>query len=781
MKRWLAVATFLFSMSARADELVAPKLLTDSAATYPAGHGETASVVLELTIGIDGAVSDAKVTTSGGDDFDAAAIAAAKGLVFAPATRDGQPIAAKIRFRYELSPPASSTPTPTPNPTPPTPTPNPTPTPTPTPNPTPTPTPTPTPAPVVEVSVEGARPPREPTKHVIEGAALRKTPGTNGDALRAVENLPGVARPPGGSGLLIVRGSAPQDTMVFVDGTWVPVIYHFGGISSVIPSDLLQKIDFYPGSFSAEFGRAMGGIVDVGLRSPKRTLGLIAQVDLLDGRVISEGPLSARTRVLVAGRRSWVDAWIGPYLRTASTDLRVAPRYYDFQAMLEHDVSERTTARATFFGSDDRMALVVDGPAAADPALSGVFAQRYTFWRAQLRTDSRINDDVRLITMASYGHDAQTVTLGSNRVDMLLGIGNFRADVRAKLARGVTLIAGADVLLARYDVTVRFPPVPTEDTPGPFFGRPSREVHGEGSSLRPALYAMLELAPLRGLKILPGIRADFTPDTKRVDLDPRLSVRARVTETTTLKGAVGVYHQPPLQESVRPWGDGTLRSNLAYHASAGFEQTLGPLELSVEGFYKHLRDLIMPRAAETTTESGIAYDNGGSGRVYGAEALLKWKQGGRFFGWVAYTLSRSERRDAPGQPLHLFQYDQTHILTAVGSYELGRGWTLGGRFRFVSGAPYTPYLAGNVDLDAGAYEPRVGAPYSARVAPFHRLDVRLEKLWHLGGSRVSAYLDVQNVYNRANPEGLQYNFDYSRSSVVGGLPLLPIVGVRGEL
>ena len=75
-------------------------------------------------------------------------------------------------------------------------------------------------------------------------------------------------------------------------------------------------------------------------------------------------------------------------------------------------------------------------------------------------------------------------------------------------------------------------------------------------------------------------------------------------------------------------------------------------------------------------------------------SLSKWKPDGRFFGWLAYTLSRSERRDNPGDALHLFQYDQTHILTVLGSYKLGRGWEVGARFRYVTGDPYTPNVAG---------------------------------------------------------------------------------------
>ena len=104
----------------------------------------------------------------------------------------------------------------------------------------------------IEISVEGERPPREVTRRTLERREIDRIPGTGGDALRSLQSLPGVARPPGLAGLLIVRGSSPNDTQVYADGTLLPLIYHFGGLSSVIPTELLDKIDFYPGNFSAE-------------------------------------------------------------------------------------------------------------------------------------------------------------------------------------------------------------------------------------------------------------------------------------------------------------------------------------------------------------------------------------------------------------------------------------------------------------------------------------------------------------------------------------------------
>ncbi|HXS17232.1 MAG TPA: TonB family protein, partial [Polyangiaceae bacterium] len=142
-----------------------------------------------------------------------------------------------------------------------------------------------------EVVIVGERPPREMTKRTIERREMQRVPGTNGDALRAIQNLPGVARPPGLAGLLIVRGSAPNATGTFVDGANVPLIYHFGGLSSVVPTELLDKIDFYPGNFSAYYGRATGGVLDARSKRPlpDQIHGSL-DVSLLDTSVYLEVP-----------------------------------------------------------------------------------------------------------------------------------------------------------------------------------------------------------------------------------------------------------------------------------------------------------------------------------------------------------------------------------------------------------------------------------------------------------------------------------------------------------
>ena len=829
--------------------VVPPELVTNVAPDYPAakrGTGERASVQLVLTLDAEGAVTDVLVQTSAGEAFDASAVAAARKLGFKPARRDGKPIAARIPFRFDFAV-EETAPTPKPGELGGTVR---TPADAPLPNARITLTSAAGAQPIsaadagafrlpnlapgkytvrvesdgfvpaeseedvvageatsvvyrprlvelpkgadepVEVTVKGDRPPREVTRRILEEREIQKIPGTNGDALRSIENMPGVARPPGFSGLLIVRGSAPQDTGIFVDGSQIPIAYHFGGLTSVVPSELLNRIDFIPGNFGPEYGRAMGGIVDIGIRSPpKDKLHAVFKLDVLDVRFFAEGKLTKTTRFLAGARRSWVDAWIGSALEAGgSTSVSAAPVYYDYQAGLEQDIGSHTTARILLLGSDDRLKIVLNAPGANDPAIGGTLKNHTRFWRVQGRTETKLSKNARWTNMVSYGSDHNEFGIGSNfNIDIKVNPLTYRSDLRTKLTEGITTVVGIDSVWTSADVDVTAGPIPEdEQANGPFFARPRRRQTLNTTGFAPAFYGMLELAPIKGLRLLPSARADYNSDIRDWRVAPRFAARYDVVPgypRTTLKGGLGLYYQPPQPyESLRPFGTPNLRHNQATHASFGFEQQLTEqIEVSLEGFLKKLDHLVDQRPDAAGSSSGVTYVNTGSGRVYGGELLLRYKPDKKFFGWLAYTLSRSERRSDDSESYRIFDYDQTHILTALGSYKLGRGWELGARWRYVTGNPYTPAATAIYDADAGAYSPLNAAPFSGRDPAFHRLDVRIDKTWDLGTVKLTAYLDLQNAYFRQNPEGRTYNYNYSRSDRVTGLPILPVLGLRGEL
>ena len=59
----------------------------------------------------------------------------------------------------------------------------------------------------------------------------------------------------------------------------------------------------------------------------------------------------------------------------------------------------------------------------------------------------------------------------------------------------------------------------------------------------------------------------------------------------------------------------------------------------------------------------------------------------KLYGWLAYTLSKSQILQNPGDPWRAFAFDQPHILTVVLGYRPTPGWELATRFRLVSGNP----------------------------------------------------------------------------------------------
>lgn len=657
----------------------------------------------------------------------------------------------------------------------------------------------------LEVVVRGARAPREVTKRTLEQRELSRIPGTNGDALRGLQNLPGVARPPGIAGILLVRGSAPQDTQTFVDGTQIPLIYHFGGLSSVVPTEMLDRIDFYPGNFSTQYGRVMGGIVDVSIRAPKndgKYHGL-AQADFVDARAMAEGPVPGtknKVRFIAGARRSYIDTWLGPVLTQAgATGLTQAPVYWDYQLAFETNPTADSSLRLAFFGSDDSLALLAEDPPPGEPAISGNAGFHTGFHRIQLRYDNDIDAKNRVAAVVSFGRDIIDVGVGPFFFNLDSYSISGRAEYTRRISKGVTFNTGLDVISVYTDAKYRGPAPPRAGEPsnGPFSTRPLIESQFDGWVVAPALYGELEIAPTSRAKIVPGLRIDSFNLIKGVDISPRINGRVDLRPgfpRTTVKGGLGVFTQPPqVQETIPPFGSEGLRSNRAIQYALGAEQEFTRnIELSVEGFYKQLDRLVSPVPKDIG--GGSDYFNIGKGRIYGAEFLLKYKADSNFFGWVAYTLSRSLRTPTPGAEERPVNFDQTHILTALGSYRLGGGFEFGARFRLVSGNLTTPNVC-NFELEgcipnranaiynagSGTY---VAIPYSGpaseRFPMFHQLDLRLDKRWRFKRWQFSMYLDVQNVYNSQNVEGLDYNFNYTARQYVTGLPILPSVGFRGD-
>ena len=633
-----------------------------------------------------------------------------------------------------------------------------------------------------EVTVRGTAVHREVAHYELSRRELLRVPGTFGDAVHAVEAMPSVARAPAFSGALIVRGSAPQDTQVFVDGTLVPLVFHYGSLSSVVPSEMIENLEFYPSNFSVRYGRGMGGIVEVGLRqtNPDGKYHGSAQMDFINVRANAEGPVPGMHgwSFMAGGRASYVDRWLVPVLRSSGSALQGMPRYSDYQMYLERRLPKNGVFRVGFFGAQDKYVPIEENPKDwRAPTDSFLYLQ--SMLRLPLSSDVNLRASWSMGRMhsTSPGDDGRMGTTTAN-------LATARAEISAKTgAIGIARV-GADLMYAPYTVGAV---TDVQQTGGGLASvrtdSPSlRSLDLHGVFFRPAAFAEYEYAPTSRTNITGGVRLDYSKDTGDVDLAPRISVRQTLVDkpySPILKGGVGLFYQPPAPGQTLPvLGTPGLQSQRAVHSMLGFEQPLSKqVSLSVEGFEKELRRLIYSRVDGSGNN---VTENSGTGRVVGVDVLLRYRPDTRFFGWVAYTLSRSTRTRAPDQPSQLFIYDQPHILNVLASYQLGRGWELGGRFRFISGFLYSSCYGGLFDNSVGMYR-CYGPPTQSRLGPFHQLDLRVEKTWTYTNFKWSAYVDVINAYFHNSPDYAIVNYDYSGVKTLSlSLPLIPSFGLRGE-
>jgi hypothetical protein len=224
------------------------------------------------------------------------------------------------------------------------------------------------------------------------------------------------------------------------------------------------------------------------------------------------------------------------------------------------------------------------------------------------------------------------------------------------------------------------------------------------------------------------------------------------------------------------FGTPTLGAMHALHVVVGADADVGR-KITVEPtlFYRRSWGLVM-RNSDPSPPLAHALVQDGVGRAYGAQILLRFTPHAAFSGWVAYTLSRSERRHDGDPSYRLLDQDQTHLLTAVESVTF-RGLVLGLRFRLATGMPRTPVVGSYLDTTTGQYQPIFGQHNSMRLPVFYALDLRMEKRFHWRTVDVVPYLEVLNLTNHANVEEFAYDEQFASRSNITGLPILAVAGI----
>lgn len=642
--------------------------------------------------------------------------------------------------------------------------------------------------------------PSAPGQTRIDARTARAIPG-GGDAAKIVQSLPAVARPAAGSAELVVWGAAPRDTRVFVDGVPVPSLYHLGGYRAAVGNDLVGDLRLTPAAFGADRGRAIGGVIDVGLADPATAPAWRVAADVLDASVAGKTRLGAVT-LAAAIRQSWLDRAIA-----AVTDpQRLAPnaplpRWTDGQLVGKAQLREDLVVTGWVLAARDDLERTL---ASDDPAteVHEDVAQRTV--RAQLTLRREL----------PHGWQAATVWAGRDRAEDAFRfgtipashassswVGGLRAAQQLRLVDALTLTAGADLDGERAELSrLGSLTIPAREGDLHIFGQPpgddvsadrwtatTLDLAGHATldvryrALTASVGARVDGWLLDASRLLPRVGATPALGTQQIlyTEDPRLTVQYRLATDATVRFDAGRYHQArAASDTSAVFGTPTLGLEQAWHVTLGAQWRRAPFSVEGAAYARWLDDLVArdlavtPRLAQALTQDG-------SGRVFGLQLTARVVGWRGLTGWLSYALGRSTRVDAAGAPTRLFDHDQTHGLIAAAGWERGP-WTVGGRIRISTGEPRTGVLGALFDTRSGTYQPIRGAHNGARLPMFFAADLRAERRLQLGATRAALYLEVQNLTGRANAEEIIYSADFASNSYLTGLPLLAIAGVRIE-
>jgi TonB family protein len=629
----------------------------------------------------------------------------------------------------------------------------------------------------------------EPAERVIDHDLVVKLPGSFGDPVRALQNLPGVARAPFGSGQLLVRGNEAADTAYHLDGMRIPLAFHFSAVSTVVAADLLDRVEMIPGGYGARYGNAIGGVVDLATTTDLPRKGhTSASADVFQATVFTHQRMGKNTSIVMSARRSYADVVLQPVLASLDAGALRVPRYYDAQLHLVQRVAKDDRVTATFFLSEDRFRLI---------GASGVDSVTYRtgFQKVQLRY---VTDRGRWRNEAavSLGPEVQEIVLSGEEADL----GAFGVPVNLFGEKAGTLREEAPMRLGWREEALLVPAdtwfglrVGTDGTLGKqnLLYTLGDEPESEDTVITAPAFYVEPTFRLGPVDLIPGGRLTVLQlqyERARATVDPRLRTVVDAGQVELL-GAVGLYSQTPaFRELVDPVGD-TLGFERSFTASAGARYLLGDRgELGATVYRQQVWDLVVGRDDlfrfdQTSLDPGRDFEdfeNDGVGNGTGLELFGRWADD-KLLLWGSVSLARAFRQLRPETEWRPAESDQPVNIVLIGSRSVSRKSRVGTRARFASGPPMTPIVGGAYATDLQEWLPISGEPWSDRARSFFSLDVRFDHDVRWRKAELELYAELQNVTNQRNVEIPAWSEDWSRFQPTYGLPVFPSFGLKVDL
>ncbi|MEH6536304.1 MAG: TonB-dependent receptor [Psychroserpens sp.] len=636
------------------------------------------------------------------------------------------------------------------------------------------------------------------------------------DVIKSITLLPGVTNAGEGSSGFNVRGGAVDQNLILLDEATIFNSSHLFGFFSVFNPDAIKDIKLYKGGIPAKYGGRVSSVLDIYQKDGNSNeFHMNGGIGIVSSRLLAEGPIKkGKGSFLFGGRSSYAHLFLPLF------DIDNIAYFYDLNTKLSYRLNDNNSIYLSgYFGRD-----VFN--------ISDSFENTYGNTVVNFRWNHLFSDKLFSNMSLIYSDYYYGLNLDFVEFDWDSGIQNFnfKYDLKHYVNNNFKLEYGLNSIYYKFN-------------PGEI--QPSTESSGinpfkltDKYAFENAVYIDAEHKISDKLSVSYGLRLSSflrlgqdelnvyennnpiifneelqiyekaepidTENFSRSDviesfmnLEPRLSLAYQINDNSSVKASYNRMSQylhllsnttsPTPLDVWTPSGK-YAKPQLLDQVAVGYFRTFKDNEFSleVESFYKTIKnridyvdgaDLIANNAIEQVILNGEA-------RAYGLEVLFR-KNEGKFKGWFAYTLSKSEQKTEGRTALetginngqwYSTAYDKTHDISLTGSYELNDKWTFGSNFLFQTGQP-TTFPNGQYEYN-GITIPNYESRNSSRLQSYNRLDIsatynpkpnstkRWKGEWVFG---------IYNVYNRRNAASI--NFGENRMTGRNEATRLAIFGV----
>ncbi|SNS31119.1 Outer membrane receptor proteins, mostly Fe transport [Belliella buryatensis] len=634
---------------------------------------------------------------------------------------------------------------------------------------------------------------------------IERYPGGNRDISRVIQSLPGVASTASFRNDIIIRGGAPNENKFYIDEIEVPVINHFatqgssGGPVGILNVNLIKNVEVITGGFPANRMNSLSSFFEFELKEGRRDK-MFTQltVGASELTLSNEGPLGEKTTYLISARRSYLQGLF------RLLGLPFLPTFNDFQFKTTTKFNDKTELTLIGVGAIDQFALNFDVPnneteeereerlfrldnlpiSSQWNYATGAKLKRFRqngFWTFILSRNMLNNEAYKYLNNDET--DAANLLFDYTSQE---SENKFRAE-NSIFGKGYSLKYGVNYEFARYLIN-NFDRASLSQDGGIININNTAFFNSYGAFISGTRTFQDERLLLSGGIRMDGSDFGVTAQNPLNQISPRLSISYQFKPNFFWTANGGIYYQkPPYTALGFRNNEGELVNQLndirfirSSQLITGIERVLPEKNrrFTIEAFYKHYNNY------PTSVRNGIALANLGAdfgvignepvasnaeGRAYGIEFLAQQRLFNNFYGIAAVTLVRSEFTNPNTDGFIPSSWDNRFIITMTAGKRFGKNWELGGRWRFLGGAPYTPFdleastLRNNWDL-RGAGILDFNNINGQRLQSFHQLDLRIDKKYFFDKWNLNWYFDVQNAYNfkaqqpselipNRNPEG----------------------------